>query len=221
MATNDIKDRAIPQLASVTPITGSTTINHSARVAMELSMDEYAVVDMIERYSEASKPFCDTEVYRTLGMNREEVQAVITQLWAKGFIEISKGVSKFRPTTRWKEGFMPTKNEFEQFWEPMDIVTTAGKKHIAWTGAKPDAEKKFLKARKLESFEYLMAQKVGYFRMIASSDYRKVMGCSVFLNVDTKRYSEDWAKSTDGKVVQVKEKKPEKTLTKENVREAF
>ena len=225
MTNDSLKDREIPKLSSVIPVTGHSAIDHQARVHMNLTMEEYALVDMMEKYHKASKPLCSTEIYKCIGIAAEESQPLITRLWAKGFIETCSAKSRFKPTQRWYDGFPDLKKEFEEFWKSVDIPTVNGVKHISWTGAKPSAEKCFEKVRKLESFDYLIAQKIAYFRMIASSSYRKVMGGPVFLNITEKRYSEDWVKSIEKGVLIERQKpdvsKPETKITKEEVRKQF
>lgn len=159
-------------------------------------------------------------IYEKTGIDHDEAKELFVTLWKKGFIETTQSISKFKPTIKWFSALSSIKNEFEEFWMAMQIKTANGKKNISWTGSKQDALNKFTRTRKIESFEYLMAQKELYFKMIASSDFRKVMGCSVFLNVDTKRYSEDWGKSINKEIV-VEEIVSGLKLTKEMVKGQF
>ena len=215
----DLENHKAPPLVSINPVVGSSTINHQVRTKLCLSMEEYVILDYIERCHRDSKPVEYVYIYSNTGIEHDVVKILFEVLWGNGWIETSSTVSKFKPTKKWYDGFSSTKNEFEEFWQSLDFSTSEGKKKISWSGAKADALDKFAKARKVESFEYLMAQKLAYFKMIASSDYRQVMGCSVFLNVTTKRYSEDWEKQTKKDVVH--EVKETKKITVKDVRSKY
>lgn len=210
----------IPELVSIRPVTGTSIVNHQIRVKLNLSLEEYVIMEYIEKCARDVIGINYPSIYEKTGIEHDDAKELFVTLWTKGFIETTQSVSKFKPTSKWFSALSSIKNEFEEFWMSMHIKTANGKKNISWTGSKQDALNKFTKARKIESFEYLMAQKELYFKMIASSDFRKVMGCSVFLNVDTKRYSEDWGKSINKEIV-VEEIVPGLKLTKEMVKDQF
>ena len=212
-------DTKIPELFSIQPVTGTSIINHQARVKLGLTMEEYAVMEYIEKCSRDSIPVSYTALYEKTGIEHDDAKVLFVDLWERNFIEVTQNLSMYKPTSKWHEGFSTIKNEFEEFWTSKHFVTVNGKKCISWCGSKQDAINKFAKARKIESFEYLINQKNLYFKMIASSDFRQVMGCSVFLNTETKRYSEDWEKQVNKDIVQ--EVKIQPKITKEDVRKKF
>ena len=182
-------------------------------------MIEYAIMEYVEKCARDSVSINYPSIYEKTGVDHDEAKELFVELWTKGFIEVTQTIAKYKPTLKWFEGFSTVKNEFEEFWTSKIYNTANGKKNISWAGSKQDAYNKFVKARKIESFEYLMAQRELYFKMIASSDFRKVMGCSVFLNVETKRYSEDWGKQINKEIIQ--EVKTQPKITKEEVRNKF
>jgi hypothetical protein len=182
-------------------------------------MIEYAIMEYVEKCTRDSIPINYPSIYEKTGVDHDEAKELFASLWHDDFIQACNSVSKFKPTSKWFDGFSTVKIEFEEFWASKVYSTANGKKNISWAGSKQDAYNKFVKTRKIESFEYLMAQRELYFKMIASSDFRKVMGCSVFLNIETKRYSEDWGKQINKDVIQ--EVKIQPKITKEDVRNKF
>ena len=171
---------------------GNTTINHNVRVALCISNDMYVFLDAIEKIIQNGSPVDYEAIERRVGIPRKETINLFNLAIEEGYIEYTQSVTKVRLDKKWKEAFRPEDSEFDAFWLPMDFLVEGEKKRVSWTGSKYDARTKFLKVRKEESFEYLMEQKEKYFRVIAHSDWRRIMGCSVFLNKETKRYAEDW-----------------------------
>lgn len=212
----DLTNRTSPEVMSLPrKIIGSTTINHEVRTRLCISNNEYVMMDFFDKFHKASKPIQFVQIYEHIGIEKEEASEMISRLFHKGFIErYDKGVSVLKPSEKWYQGFNEVDNEFESFWKPMDFVVAGTKKHITWTGAKPDALTKYRKLRKEENYEYLLKQKSDYFRMIAHSDFRQVMGCSVFLNITTKKYSEDWTKYLKKDELPTSTKKPTKAEMK-------
>lgn len=191
----NLTNRVAPEVVS-TPrrIIGSTIINHEVRCKLELSNDQYVMMDFFEKFCKDSKQISYIQIYEHIGMDKEFAKLIISTLFHKSLLETYNGINALRPSALWYNAFGDIKNEFDVFWASLDITVNGQKKHIGWTGSKQDALAKFTKARKEESFEFLIKQKHDYFQMIAKSTYRQVMGCSVFLNTTTKRYAEDWTK---------------------------
>lgn len=217
----NLSNRVAPEIIS-TPrrITGSTTINHEVRVKLKLNMDEYVMMDFFERFHKASKQISYIQIFENIGIEKEEAKELISSLFHKSMLETYSGINALRPSATWYGAFGDIKNEFDVFWAPLEITVSGQKKHISWTGSKQDALTKFTKARKEESFEFLIKQKHDYFKMIAKSTYRQVMGCSVFLNTTTKRYAEDWSKYDQSKESETKTSEAKK-ISKKQMNNAF
>jgi hypothetical protein len=219
MVRDDLQDLKHPDIIAVNLVNGVTTINNNIRVKLNLSMEEYAIMEHVEKSHRDSVELTYSSIYSKTGIEHDPAKIVFNNLWERGFLITSNTVSRFKPSPKWLGAFSGLKDEFEQFWHSMDIDMPEGIKRISWTGSKIDAEKKFCKLRRIETFDYLMKQKVYYFKVIASSSYRTIMGCSVFLNVETKRYSEDWASQIDKE--KFKEVRRKSKITVKDVKSKF
>lgn len=197
---------------------GNTTINHNVRVDLCISNDMYVFLDCIESIIRNGGIVDYDAIESRIGTSREETIMLFNMAIRDEYIEHTKTVAKFKLSETWKSAFKPEENEFDEFWNPMVFVVEGQKKRVSWTGSKYDARTKFLKVRKEESFDYLMKQKEKYFKVIAYSDWRRIMGCSVFLNKETKRYAEDWDELMPE---DAKQDVPTKKLDKKDVNNLF
>lgn len=170
----------------------NTMINHNIRIVLGISMEMYAFLDAIEKIIANNEIVSYESIEGRIGLERDKTISLFIEALREDFIEPTKKKSKFELSENWYSSFNPEENEFNEFWAPITVIVHGQKKKISWTGSKYDARTKFLKIRKIETFEYLMGQKEDYFNVIAHSDWRRIMGCSVFLNESTKRYIEDW-----------------------------
>lgn len=213
MKKESIVDRKIPTLSSTKiSVSGSTIINHQARTELNISCDEYVLIDCIEKLVNAKKPINYSLIWEYTGLEKDKVIFLMNEAVINDLLIPSPNTSGYKVTDKWLNAFKPVEVEFEQFWKSEKV----NGKTISWTGSKPDALQKFMKVRKIESFDYLMKQKKDYFEMIGNSDWRRVMGCSVFLNITTKRYSEDWTKYDEGRITPAKEE-PKRKLSKNEI----
>jgi hypothetical protein len=192
------RDKPIVSARNFTKINGNTTINHQIRAKLSISCDLFVFIDCIHKLSRDSKIVTYEAIYEKTGFDIEQCINFFNLAIMLDLVEPStNALTVFRATETWIRAFNPEEDEFETFWKSMEIIVKGQKKLISWKGSKHDALMKYTKVRQVESFDYLMKQKESYFNMIANSSFRQVMGCSVFLNPQTKRYMEDWSTYSD------------------------
>ena len=165
-------------------IYGKTIIDHKIRTKLNLDINEYVLLDVIEILEIKKVIFTSDDIYRMTGIQSNDVLYYVKRL--KNLEFITKRNNLPLVTDKWKKAFEISDNEFDTFW------FKDGKP--AWTGSKKDAKKKYALARKNNSTEYLLQQRDYYFTFLAhpENNFRQKMGCSVFLNLDKERFKEPW-----------------------------
>jgi len=166
-----------------TEITGITTINHAKRVQMNLTIAEYTVADLIDYGNSTRKLLTYDYIWRKIGLDKENFLSIAKSLILKGYVNSQDGI---KVTRKWMDVFMIGDEWFDAFW------FVRGEAY--WPGAKKDAREKFIKVCKFYKPEFVIQCRDNYIRFMNHPDngFRKVMGASVFLNLQTERFKEDW-----------------------------
>lgn len=204
--------------SSAPAITGSSTINHAARVKLGLNCSEYCLLDFMSRREESKHEMDSTDVYTHLGFSTIEIQAMLRMLITKGFIRADD--YKYTMTDKWSNGFADIEKEFDNLFWRKD-----GK--VCWTGTRKKALEYWIRIRKKHSMVFLVSQRDKYFEFLELQkkfrgfDQQKVM-CQVFLNPANERYLEDYTDYVDQLKAKyappVAETKP---VTKEDILKAY
>ena len=198
-------------------ITGSTTINHAARVALGLNCSEYVLLDYLARRQEKGEGTDTITVYIRTGLHKEAQGQIIGTLMTKGFLLFDSKQGVYEVTSKWMEAFADIEKEFDnRFWKK------DGK--VDWTGTRKKALEYYIKIRKRYSLDFLLKQRDNYCeflkvqKKLKGFDQQKMM-CQVFLNPANERYLEDYAdyiKQLNEKYGIKEESKP-KPITREEV----
>jgi hypothetical protein len=169
----------------VSDVYGLTTINHSKRAKMGLTMLHYCVADLVEYCNNKSRPLTYDYIYRKIAVEKEQFLSVAKSLVDLGFLEYSQ--DKLKVTRKWLDTFMIEEQWFEAFW----LV----KNQNFWPGSKKDAKANFIKACKFYPPEYLIKCRDYYIKFLnhPTNSYRKPMAATVFLNLQTERFKENWS----------------------------
>lgn len=176
-------------------IVGSSTINHAARVKLQLTCSQYCFIDFLHRRKE--NPTGVQSIWISLGFGEKEIEQLTKECMLKGFIAVTSGIDGRDPelilSNKWNEAFTSAEKEFEVFWHEM----IDNKISVAWTGTKKKALEYWVKLRKKHSFEFLMKQRNDYFQFLRLQkklrkfDQQRLM-CQVFLNPANERYLENY-----------------------------
>jgi hypothetical protein len=197
-------------------ITGSTTINHAARVAMGLNCSEYVMMNYTFYCAKNGKNLDAAETYQKTGFIEQEALQIMRGLVQKGFVLMSENPIP-QITTKWESAFTNIEDEFENsFWKK------DGK--VVWLGSSRKMSLGFyVKARKRYSKEVLIQSRDEYLEYLEwckkDNFNRAIMGCEKFLNEKNEYYLVDWktmSKQLEEKLKPLqKEQKPVEPLTKE------
>lgn len=184
-------------------ILGSTTINHAARIQLNLNASEYVMMDYIYRCVQKKKEMEITETYCQTGFNEEQQQVLLRHLVMKGFVWPDK-VSPPKITSKWESVFADLKAEFDNlFWRMNGKVYFPGSNKKSFTF--------YYKLRKQYSKEFLIKQRNQYARFLEMQnkngfDQAKMMA-ERWLNPKNENYLIDW--KTMGDEVEKKIKRKE------------
>ncbi len=168
---------------------GVSVINHYIRLKAGITIAEYVLIEAIEKLNnKRPEGFYMADVYRYTGLSEEQIRTLVGSLTEKNFL-VKQNDKPPMIAEKWIRLFDVEDFEFERFWAPMTIE----ERTIRWTGSKEDAKLKYTKVRKEYSYDYLLHQKELYFKVVINAKFdRQVMGASVFLNMKTKRFTEDF-----------------------------
>lgn len=193
-------------------IIGVSEINQRIRAKLNITCDQYCMLDLIYKCQSKKETLTYEMTFRRLGLSEEETKDQIRVLKDLGFV--LKNGNKFEVSQSWISQFEVSVAEFEEFW------IYKGKSY--WTGSKKDAALKYTEARRFYSKEYLLNQRDGYFKLLELQEFRVIMGASVFLNVKTERFRENfWEQAKRIQQVNGVPETPTKKLTIEEVNEMF
>lgn len=187
------------------PISGSTTINHAVRAKLDLTNDEYVLLHFLNVSFDEKRIITYELVFRKIAMTPPQFDMIRKSLQERQWIRDVRIGEKvhIQVSKRFKEAFYVEEKEFNEFW------TNSKTGQVDWPGSRADALAKYIICRKEYPHDYLMKQKNWYFRLLNLPDYayRQKMMASVFLNMRTKRFEEDF--ESQWREVSGKERKDE------------
>ncbi len=203
-------------------ILGSTTINHAARIQLNLNASEYILMDYIYRCVQKKKEMEITETYRQTGFTVEQQEILLRSLVMKGFVWPDQ-VSPPKITSKWESAFADLKTEFDNlFWKKKD---KEGINKVYFPGSNKKAFELYYKLRKQYSRDFLIDQRNQYAEFLEMQakngfDQAKMMA-ERWLNPKNENYLTDWKTLADEvkKMIKRKEesKKPVDAMRKSEV----
>lgn len=211
----DIKNMKIK---SILP-QGVNKVNHSIRIKLGLSCEEYCIFETILSRKRVKKDtkFDDIEDYTGLlptNINtsiRKMINILLIKVDNENFM-----LNKSMVDSAFKEQENKFQKEFNKFWK----ITKDGKEINCWPGPREDAFNKFKIARNEYSFEFIMQQRFNYFKLLEHKTWRNPMQASKFLNVKTKQVEEDF-KSQWPEHFKIAAKSKNKVLTKKEKEDLY
>jgi hypothetical protein len=184
-----MSDKMMDHIVKKPDITGSTTINHAARVELGLNCSEYVLMSHIYHCVKNQKPLDSNDAYVKTGFSEEESLAIVRGLIQKGFVMLRDSPIP-DITTKWESAFTDIESEFENmFW------TKDGK--VVWTGSSRKMSLTFyVKARKRYARDILIENRNDYLEYLGwehkKGFNRQIMGCEKYLNEKNEYYLVDW-----------------------------
>lgn len=170
-------------------ILGSTTINHAARIELDLTCSDYVLMDYIYRAIRDKKPLDTLEIYRQTGFEEQAVGVILNNLVLKGFV-VNERCNLPKITDKWASAFTNLTTEFEElFWRKN------GK--VFFTGSKKKSYEFYSKLRKKYSKDFLVKQRdayADYLEMEHKTGFdRSVMMAERWLHPSNEYYLSDWS----------------------------
>lgn len=201
-------------------VSGSTTINHEARVFLGLNCSEYVMMNYIYQCAKNRTPLEISRAYEKTGFTEEEQVSVTRGLANKGFLIITSNPVPVL-TSKWASGFTNLEEEFEkEFW------TKDGK--VVWTGSSKKQSFKFYEeARKKYPKEIIIKGREEYLEYLSWEHKRgfdrDIMGAEKFLNLKNEYFLVDWKVKSDAIKNKLNPPKvePKGQLTKEERNKAY
>jgi len=170
---------------------GKNIIEHSVRIKLGLTCDEYCVFDTILSRKKRNKTTKFADIENFSGLSPEIINLSILKMSQMLLLKINNN-EFFLNKTMIDEAFKPLddklEDEFEKFWK----IEKDGKLTNCWAGPRTAALIKFKVARKKFSFEFIMQQRSDYFKLLEHQTYRQVMQATKFLNIKTGQIEEDF-----------------------------
>lgn len=168
-------------------IKASININNRIRLELSLTMEEYAIAQVIYEKRKAGLPVNKDVIYYETGIREDEGKYIIKQLEAKGVIErkSENGITRSYTTEIWNKYF-----NIEKEFDSEDDENPGFWQIFLKRGNKQQALKTYIKARKVIDEETL---KKAAHRYIASKDgeeFKHIMHASTWLNPDDKHWED-------------------------------
>ena len=171
---------------ALSKITGKTTISHRNRIKLGITCMQYCILELIEKSVARHESLTEQFFYQKIGIQKEELYKELHKLATLEFITKNTDGSP-KVTQKWLSAFDIPMEEFEEFWNRNE--------RCAWPGSsKKETLKKYKEVREFYSAAYLLRKRNEYLEFLVrkENDFRQIMGCSVFLNLDKERFNIDW-----------------------------
>ena len=168
-------------------IKASLTINNRLRVDLSLTMEEYAIANVIFERRKAKLPVNRAILYHETGIGDDESTFIIRQLKMKGILEerMDNGVLKSFTTNAWNQYF-DIEKEFDNEDEDKLGFWQIFRKH----GNKATALGVYKKARKIADEETLKEAAVRYIASKEGEELKHILHASTWLNPEKKHWED-------------------------------
>lgn len=169
-------------------VTGITLINHKVRIELGLTLREYVVCDFIHSYIfDTKKPRTFGEWFKGTGYYPRMIHLTYGRLLNKGVL-FKDADGMVKTTETWNKYFPNDFENFKQIWKVHNV------------GNKQKAQKAFISACKVDTFENILKGLKDYCQWLKESE-QYPMHTATFLNSSNK----EWTTERDLKLYKKKE----------------
>lgn len=199
-------------------VRGSSSIDHARRVALNMGLLHYVVMSYCLKMEKDAKPIREINLWVDLGIKSRQFQKAAAWLIANGYLTCCE-LDRVPASTgrhRMASGSKSVDDLFEEFWKPM----TVGGRTCRFVGSKDAAKKLYKYAVDDVGHDYLMEQRLWYFRLLSENPDRNAMMGATFLAKGSRRYTEDF-KVQCRKLYQVLPDKPIKVASAKEIKNLF
>lgn len=201
-------------------VSGKTEINHNRRVRMNMGLLHFCVMDHMLALEKKGKPVSEVELWTAIGIKSRQFAKAAKWLIDEGYLSVCAIGAVPASTGKHRNvinGSKSIDDMFDEFWKPLIVEGES----YRFTGSKDAARNVFKYAIDDVGFEYLMEQKLWYFRMINETDFRNVMMGATFLSRRDKRYKEDFKSECKKKLYAVLPDSKTPSFNKEQFNDMF
>lgn len=187
MNTIQSKNRVFQIQGDIRVVAGNTTIQHSLRVKLKITMVEYVLLDFIHQWHLKKKePITFGDYWIACGVKSRLLSAKFKRLKDKELL--FKDVDgRVKTTDKWNSNFNSSE-QFETLWKLLNV------------GNKQVAKKSFSLALKVDSFENIKKGLEDYIKFVNETDqFRKHLAS--FLNPKNK----EWTTERDANIYKKRE----------------
>ena len=174
---------------------GDNKIEHSVRIKLGLSCEEYCVFDTIHQRKLRKKDTSFTDIENHTGLLPNVIDHAIRKMSEIILLAVDNNkflLNREMVKVAFQEKETQLENEFKIFWEKEVKNGNKTKLVTRWPGPKEAAFIKFKIARRKYSFDFIMQQTYNYFKFLTFETWRSPMQATKFLNVTSGQIKEDW-----------------------------
>ena len=190
-----MNEKILDQKVKMPKISGTTTINHEARVKLQLTCSEYVMMDYLYKCKNKGIPPEIEKTFINTGFSHGEQEIILKSLVKKDFIRISSFDALPAFTPKWEEGFPNGELEFiEEFWRKDG-------KAIWLTSSRKASLKFYTELRKVYPKEVIIEARNHYLEYLEWERKRgfdrAIMMAERWLNPKNEHFMTDWKEMTD------------------------
>lgn len=163
-------------------------INTHIRVALELTMEEYAVANSVYEMRKANKPITVLSIFFETGISQDDVKEIFEQLKEKSILEYKEVDKKQRLflTDRWNKLF-----NIDQEFDNEDELNPGFWQIFLKRGNKQQAKTAYTKARKIVDADTLRSAATRYIASKDGEEFKHIMHASTWLNPDVRHWEDE------------------------------
>jgi predicted transcriptional regulator len=169
-------------------IKATLIINTHVRVALELTMEEYAVANSIYETKKAGKPVLISAIHFETGLVEDAIREIIEVLKEKGIIDIKQEGEKRRAhlTDKWNKLF-----NIDQEFDNEDELNPGFWQIFLKRGNKQQSKVAYTKARKIVDADTLRSAATRYIASKDGEEFKHIMHASTWLNPDVRHWEDE------------------------------
>lgn len=206
---------------SASLVTGKSTIDHGRRVALNMGLLHYILMDYCLGLEKKGLPIRMVNLWTQLGIKSRQFQKAAAWLLDNGYLSVCQENEKPESTGKHREITLKGKKKLEVMLEEFWNGDTVNGRAIKWSGVVGPCKNLLKDAIDEYGFDYIMEQKKWYFRLLGENKDRPVLMGATFLSRQSKRYTEDFKGQCKKLYEPVLPEIPVREYTPEEIRDLF
>lgn len=169
-------------------IKATLIINTHVRVALGLTMEEYAIANSVYEMRKASKPITVLAIFFETGVAENDIKEIFEQLKDKEILEYKDvgGKQRLFLTERWNKLF-----NIDQEFDNEDEFNPGFWQIFLKRGNKQQSKVAYTKARKIVDADTLRSAATRYIASKDGEEFKHIMHASTWLNPDVRHWEDE------------------------------